>query len=91
MFGLAYAIGALGYLFPLFLVVATLAMAAPSAAMGASYIGAYFTGISIMMIIAIMLSAFARDYLMKYLRKILPHMERATGVLLVLAGIYVIY
>jgi len=91
VFGLAYAIGALGCLFPLFLVVATQAMAAPSAAMGASYIGAYFTGISLMMIIAIMLSTFARDFLMKYLRMILPHMERATGVLLILAGIYVIY
>lgn len=91
VFGLAYAIGALGCLFPLFLVVATQAMAAPSAAMGASYIGAYFAGISLMMIIAVMLSTFARDFLMRYLRIILPHMERATGVLLILAGIYVMY
>jgi len=91
VFGIAYAIGALGCLFPLFLVVATQAMAAPSALMGASYLTAYFVGISLMMIGTILLSTFAKDLLMKYLRKILPHMERMTGGLLILAGIYVIY
>lgn len=91
VFGIAYAIGALGCLFPLFLVVATQAMAAPSSWEGASYIAAYFSGISLMMIGAILLSFFARDLLMKYLRKILPHMEMITGVILILAGTYVIY
>jgi cytochrome c biogenesis protein CcdA len=91
VFGTAYAIGALGCLFPLFLVVATQAMSAPTLWMGASYIGAYFVGISGMMVGAILLSVFAKDLLMKYLRKILPHMERITGGLLILAGLYVIY
>lgn len=91
VFGIAYAIGALGCLFPLFLVVATQAMAAPTVWMGSSYIGAYFVGISGMMIVTILLSTFAKDLLMKYLRKILPHMERITGGLLILAGIYVIH
>lgn len=91
VFGIAYAIGALGCLFPLFLVVATQAMAAPSIWMGASYIGAYFVGISGMMITTILLSTFAKDMLMKYLQKILPHMVRITGGLLILAGTYVIY
>lgn len=91
VFGIAYAIGALGCLFPLFLVVATQAMAAPSLWLGASYIGAYFMGISGMMIGTILLSTFAKDLLMKYLRKILPYMERITGGLLILAGAYVIY
>lgn len=91
VFGTAYAIGALGCLFPLFLVVATQAMSAPTLWMGASYIGAYFVGISGMMVATILLSSFAKDLLMKYLRKILPHMERITGGLLILAGLYVIY
>jgi cytochrome c biogenesis protein CcdA len=91
VFGVAYAIGALGCLFPLFLVVATQAMAAPSVWMGASYIGAYFVGISGMMIGTILLSTFAKELLMKYLRKILPYMVRITGGLLIVAGIYVIY
>lgn len=91
VFGIAYAIGALGCLFPLFLIVATQAMAAPSALTGAGYFVAYFAGISLMMIGAILLSVLARDYLMVMLRKILPYMERATGWLLVVAGGYVIY
>ncbi|MEX1011950.1 MAG: cytochrome c biogenesis protein CcdA [Balneolaceae bacterium] len=91
VFGIAYAIGALGCLFPLFLIVATQALAAPSILLGGSYIFAYFLGISLMMITAILLSTFARDFFMKYLRKILPHMEMITGILLILAGAYVIY
>jgi cytochrome c-type biogenesis protein len=91
VFGIAYAIGALGCLFPLFLVVATQAMAAPSAWQGAGYLFAYFLGISLMMIGVILLSAFAKEFLMKYLRKILPYMETVTGWLLIAAGMYVIY
>ena len=43
-FGIAYAIGALGCLFPLFLVVATQAFSEPNSALGVSYIVAYFVG-----------------------------------------------
>ena len=78
LFGTAYAIGALGCLFPLFLIVATQALAAPSAWTGAGYFAAYFGGMSLMMIGAILLSVLTRDLLMKYLRKILPHMEMIT-------------
>lgn len=91
VFGIGYAIGALGCLFPLFLVVATQAMTAPSIILGGSYILAYFVGISIMMITAILLSTFAKNFFMKYLRKLLPHMDQITGSLLIIAGIYVIY
>jgi cytochrome c-type biogenesis protein len=91
VFGIAYAIGALGCLFPLFLVVATQAMAAPSPWTGAGYFAAYFGGMSLMMIGAILLSVLARDFMMKYLRKILPYMEIVTGWLLIFAGGYVIY
>lgn len=91
LFGVAYAIGALGCLFPLFLIVATQAMAAPSIWEGSSYILAYFVGMSGMMILTILLAVFAKEFLMKNLRKILPYMEPVTGVLLILAGIYIIY
>lgn len=91
LFGIAYAIGALGCLFPLFLIVATQAMAAPSAFTGAGYFVAYFGGMSLMMIGTILFSVLTRDMLMKYLRKILPHMEMVTGWLLIVAGGYVIY
>ena len=89
-FGLAYAIGALGCLFPLFLVVTTQALAAPSIIIGGSYLFAYFLGMSVLMITTIILSIFAREYLMNQLRKILPHMNKISAVLLILAGIYII-
>lgn len=89
-FGVAYAIGALGCLFPLFLVVTTQAIAAPSIIIGGSYIIAYFLGMSVLMITTILLSIFAKDYLMRQLRRILPHMNKISGILLILAGIYII-
>lgn len=91
IFGLAYAIGALGCLFPLFLIVATQAVAAPSSWTGVGYFAAYFGGMSLMMIGTILMSVLAREIMMKYLRKILPHMEKVTGWLLIVAGGYVIY
>lgn len=89
-FGVAYAIGALGCLFPLFLVVTTQALSAPSIMIGGSYIFAYFLGMSVLMITTILLSIFARDYLMRQLKRILPHMNKISGILLILAGIYMI-
>lgn len=91
IFGVAYAIGALGCLFPLFLIVATQAMAAESVWEGSSYIFAYFAGISGMMILTILLAIFAKNFLMKNLRRVLPHMEKVTAILLIIAGGYVIY
>lgn len=91
IFGTGYAIGALGCLFPLFLIVATQAMAAETVWEGSFYLLAYFAGMSGMMILTILLAIFAKDFLLKNLRKILPYMEKITAVLLIIAGIYVIY
>lgn len=90
VFGVAYAVGALGCLFPLFLVVATQALAAPSPVTGATYIAAYFLGISSLMAVTIVAATLAKEFVRRQLRRILPYMERATGLLLVLAGAYVI-
>ena len=89
-FGVAYAIAALGCLFPLFLVVATQAISAPSIIIGGSYILAYFLGISTLMISTILLAIFAKDFITRQLHRILPHMQKISGTLLILAGIYVI-
>lgn len=88
-FGVAYAIGALGCLFPLFIVVATQAMGVPSV-QGASYFLAYFLGISILMLTTIFLAIIAQNALLRYLRKIIPYVTRISGALLIFAGIYII-
>jgi cytochrome c-type biogenesis protein len=90
VFGVAYAVGALGCLFPLFLIVATQALAAPSAMVGASYVAAYFLGLSSLMAMTIVVATLAKEFAARQLRRILPYMERVTGLFLILAGIYVI-
>lgn len=90
-FGLAYAIGALGCLFPLFLVVATQALSEPDTVIGVGYIIAYFIGISSLMIITIISSIFAKDFINRKIRSILPHMQKISAFFLFVAGIYIIY
>ena len=90
-FGLAYAIGALGCLFPLFLVVATQALSEPNTILGLSYIIAYFVGISLLMIITIMSSIFAKDFISRKINFILPYMQKISAVFLIVAGVYIIY
>lgn len=89
-FGVAYAIGALGCFFPLFLVVATQALGAPSAVVGASYFLAYFAGISLLMAAMVVASIFAKDFIQRHLGKVLAKMHYVSGALLIFAGIYII-
>jgi cytochrome c-type biogenesis protein len=56
--------------FPLFLIVATQAMAAENALEGGGYFLAYFAGMSGMMLLTILLSVFAKNILMKSTLKI---------------------
>jgi len=42
------------------------------------------------MISVMVLSVFAKDYLMRQLRVILPYMEKISAILLIVAGLYVI-
>lgn len=90
-FGVAYAIGALGCLFPLFLVVTTQALSEPNTILGLSYIVAYFVGISLLMLITIMTSIFAQDFINRKIRAILPYMQKISAIFLIIAGVYVIY
>jgi cytochrome c biogenesis protein CcdA len=89
-FGVAYAIGALGCLFPLFLVVASQALSEQNTLLGVSYIVAYFTGISLLMLTVIMGSIFAKDFISKKINSILPYMQKISAILLIIAGIYIV-
>lgn len=90
LFGIAYGLGALGCLFPLFLVVATSALAAQTLTEGALYLLAYFIGMSIFTIIFAFLAVFSQQFLQKRMRTILPYITRASGILLIIAGTYII-
>ncbi len=90
-FGIAYAIGALGCLFPLFLVVASQALSEPNTLLGLSYLVAYFVGISLLLITTIISSIFAKDFISRKINSILPYMQKISAFFLIIAGVYIIY
>lgn len=91
LFGGLYAGVAAGCVAPLLLAVLVLALRAPSPLDGAAYVGAYALGLALLLVVVTVLVALAQDAILARLRRALPHVERAGGVLLVLAGLYLVY
>ena len=91
LFGIVYAIGSLGCVFPIFLSIVIQGIAANSFIDGAYTILAYILGMSVVMII-ITTTTFATKYLiLKKLERLLPYIKKLSAVVLVIAGIYMIY
>jgi cytochrome c-type biogenesis protein len=91
LFGVAYAVASLGCTLPVFLSVvgASLAVSGPAAA--TVVLAAYGVGMGAVMMTVALLAGGARDRLIKALRRTLPRMQRISGALLVVAGIYLSY
>lgn len=89
VFGTAYGLGALGCLFPLFLVVATAAVSKGLA--GSAYILAYGTGMALFMLLFYLLALFAKQRMQRSLSRILPYVSRVGGIIVMFAGIYIIW
>lgn len=90
-FGLTYAIWALWCLFPLFLVVITQALAAPTRFDTVSVVMMYFVWMASILLFLIMWTMLFRWYVQTMLRRILPKMNLFTAVLVIIAGIYIIW
>lgn len=91
VFGVAYAVASLGCTLPVFLSVvgASLAVRGPAAA--TVVLAAYGAGMGAVMMTLALLAGGARDRLVKTLRRALPRMERISGALLLIAGVYLSY
>jgi cytochrome c-type biogenesis protein len=89
VFGTAYGLGALGCLFPLFLVVATTAVSAGMA--GSAYIFAYAFGMAIFMLLFYIMALFAKQHMQRSLSTILPYVGPVGGSVVILAGVYIIW
>jgi cytochrome c-type biogenesis protein len=91
VFGVAYAVASLGCTLPVFLSVvgASLAVRGPGAA--TVVLAAYGVGMGAVMMSLALLAGGARDRLVKTLRRALPRMQRISGALLVVAGVYLSY
>lgn len=91
LFGVAYGIASVSCTLPVFLAVASQALAAPSVLGGVSVLTAYGLGMGAVLIALAVALAASNDLFVRRLRRVMPHMERIGGWLLVASGLYLMY
>ena len=90
-FGAAYGTASLGCALPLFLTLVGTSLSTEGRGGAAAVFLAFAAGIALMLTAVSLAAALARQGLAARLRRLLPYVTRATGVLLVLAGAYLTY
>ena len=90
-FGVAYGVGSLSCTLPVFLVVIGAGLAQGSAAGILGVFAAYGLGMATVLMLLCLGTAGFRDVLVRRTRRLIPHMSRISGGLLVLSGAYVAY
>jgi cytochrome c biogenesis protein CcdA len=88
-FGVAYAVASLGCTLPIFLVVVGSSLASGLLGGLLQFLN-YALGMGVMVSLVAVAMALAREAAFRYLRRLLPHMERLAAVFLLLAGAYLI-
>jgi cytochrome c-type biogenesis protein len=91
VFGVAYAVASLGCTLPVFLSVVGASLAVRGVGAATVVLAAYGAGMSAVMMTLALVAGGARDRLIKTLRGALPQMQRVSGVLLLIAGVYLSY
>src|SRR4051812_35628627 len=87
VFGVGYGAASLGCTLPLFLTL----IAASSGADKLTVFGAYALGTAVVLVALSVLVALAREGVARGLRPLLPYMSRLAGLLLLIAGGYLVY
>ena len=91
LFGIVYAVGSLGCVFPIFLSIVIQGIASGTFIDGAYTILAYVLAMSLVMT-AITALTFATKYIVfKKIEKSMPYIHKLSAIILVIAGIYMIY
>lgn len=91
MFGTAYAVGSLSCTLPVFLVVVGAGFAAGSVMGTLAVFLAYGLGMATVLMLLCLGTAGFRELFLRKVRRLLPHLNRISGGLLVLGGAYVVY
>jgi cytochrome c-type biogenesis protein len=91
LFGAAYAVASLGCTLPLFLALVGASLGAGGAEESLGVFAAYAVGMAVVLMALSLGAALAREGLARGLRRLLPHMSRIAGGLLVIAGGYLSY
>jgi len=91
VFGIGYGIASLGCTLPVFLAVIGASLATRGAGSALTVLAAYGLGMAIMLILFSTGAALVRDGLVRTVRKLMPYMNRITGTMLTIAGVYLTY
>ncbi len=91
VFGVGYGIASLGCTLPVFLAVVGASLATSGAAAGFGVLIAYALGMTSALIVLSVGAALLRNGIATALRRLLPYMDRISGGMLVVAGVYLTY
>lgn len=91
VFGVSYAVTSLGCTLPIFLIVVTGAAAGSNLLSNAVAFATYSAGMAVVLTSLSLALALARESLVRGLRDAVRYVDRASGVLLVLVGLYLIW
>lgn len=91
LFGVAYALGALGCTLPIFLLVIFQSLAQKGIFGGVINFAAYALAMSSLMIVFSLISSFSKGAIHKFLEKYMVLIQKSSGILILLAGAYLIY
>ena len=91
LFGISYALVSLSCTLSLFTAAISTTVQDENLLIGILAFLAYGLGMGLVLMVITLAIALARQSLVKNLRKVLPYINRVSGALLVLAGLYVIY
>ena len=91
LFGISYALVSLSCTLSLFTAAISTTVQDQSVVAGIAAFLAYGLGMGLVLMVITLAIALARHSLVRNLRRVLPYIDRISGALLVLAGVYVIY
>ncbi|CAN5568739.1 cytochrome c biogenesis CcdA family protein [soil metagenome] len=89
LFGVSYAVASLSCTLPIFIANVTNTFSRSNFVSGLSVFLAYALGMGLVLMVVTVAVALARNSLVSNIRRVLPHVNRISGALLVVAGAYV--
>lgn len=90
LYGASYAVASLGCTLPLFLVVVAGTTERESPLSGAAAFAAFASGTTLVLTTVSLALALARDGMVRWIRSVLPYVDRIAGALLVVVGAYLV-
>lgn len=91
LFGVAYALGAIGCTLPIFLVVLFQAVAQGGPLGGFVNFVSYATAITSLLLTFSLVAAVSKTAMQRFLQKYMGQIQKSAGILILFAGIYLIY